>query len=192
MALRSVVFAVLLLMAAALAAQPSAGSCPANQPVDELIATLHKLHSKKANRNKNPLPEIPCIGGWCLKPKNGPNTTPEDITVKPPDSDANLDANQKAAIRNCEFALNDALHAAHNVEVGDQYFEKKNFRAASDRYSEALQQKPSDAAIHVRYARAAEQLGNKDGAKEHYATAVKLGSPKQSVDEASSALERLK
>ena len=93
---------------------------------------------------------------------------------------------------NCELALIDALHAAHNVEVGDEYFEKKNSRAAIDRYSEALQQKPSDAAIHVRYARAAEQLGDKDAAKEHYSEAVKLGAPKPWVDEANAALQRLR
>ena len=39
----------------------------------------------------------------------------------------------------------DPHKAAKNVEVGDFYFKRKNYRAAEDRYREALRYKDNDA-----------------------------------------------
>ena len=181
----------LVFLATQLFAQPQSPSCPADQPVDDLLATVHKLHSKRANRNKTLLTDSFCIGGWCLAAKNRPKTAPEEIQVTPPPVDPASDAKVRVQVRQCEDALNDALHAAHNVEVGDQQVEEKNFRGALSRYEEALTQKPKDAAIEVRYARVEERLGNLEEAKKHYAAAAVLGSPQKWVDDAKLALERL-
>jgi len=84
-----------------------------------------------------------------------------------------------------------ALAAAHNIEVGDYYFEQKSYSAALLRYNDALEQKPRDAAIHVRLGRVFEKLNQLPRAIEQYKAAQKLGGPEQWSDEAKSALSRL-
>ena len=181
----------IVFVATQLAGQTQSAACPADQPVDDLLATVHKLHSKRANRNKSLLTDSFCIGGWCLAARDRPKTSPEEIQVTPPSVNPDTDAKTRVQIRQCEDALNDALHAAHNVEVGDQQIEQKNYRGAVSRYSDALDQKPKDAAIEVRYARAAELVGDIDEAKKHYAVAAALSAPKKWVDDAKLGLERL-
>jgi tetratricopeptide (TPR) repeat protein len=84
-----------------------------------------------------------------------------------------------------------ALEAAHNVDVGDQYFGQKNFDGALMRYKEALEEKPEDAAIHVRLGRVHEKLGQLPQAIEAYSAAQKLPRTVKWTDEAKSALLRL-
>lgn len=179
-----------LMLITQLAAQ-TPPSCPADQPVDDLLTTIHKLHSKRANRTKTLLADSFCIGGWCLAARDRPKTFPEEIQITPPATDAEADPQKRVQIRQCEDALNDALHAAHNVEVGDQEFDQKNFRGALGRYEEALGQKSKDAAIEVRYARTAERLGNFEDARKHYKAALALGTPAKWSDEAKLSLQRL-
>ena len=59
----------LVVLSAALLAQspqpPSPPPCPADRPVDDILAQMKEQQSKKKNRNKNPLSPI-CIAGWCI------------------------------------------------------------------------------------------------------------------------------
>ena len=84
-----------------------------------------------------------------------------------------------------------ALAAAHDVEVGDTYFKDQSYDAALQRYKDAAQQKPEDAAIHVRLGRVLEKLNRKPEAMEQYQAAQKLGGPEKWTKEATAALERL-
>ena len=84
-----------------------------------------------------------------------------------------------------------ALAAAHNIDVGDYYFEGKNYSAALLRYNDALEEKPGDAAIHVRLGRTLEKLKQLPQAIEQYKAAQKLGGPEKWSEEAQSALARL-
>jgi len=84
-----------------------------------------------------------------------------------------------------------ALLAAHDVEVGDEYFADKNYSAALMRYQEADEDKPEDIAIRVRLGRAFEKLGKIPQAIEQYKAAQDLeGSAKWSA-EAKAAVLRL-
>ncbi len=67
-----------------------------------------------------------------------------------------------------EFHPFDPHRAAKDIEVGDFYFKKKNYRAALDRYREALFYKPNDALANFRMAQAFEKLAQPDDAVEHY------------------------
>ena len=62
----------------------------------------------------------------------------------------------------------DPHRAAKDLEVGDFYFKKKNYRAALDRYQEALFYKPNDALANFRMAQSFEKLNQPDDAVEHY------------------------
>jgi tetratricopeptide (TPR) repeat protein len=84
-----------------------------------------------------------------------------------------------------------ALEAAHNVDVGDYSFEAKNYEGALLRYKDAVEEKPGDAAIHVRLGRVFERLGQLPQAIEQYKAAQELAGPAKWSDEAKAAVLRL-
>ena len=84
-----------------------------------------------------------------------------------------------------------ALLAAHDVEVGDEYFADKNYSAALMRYQEADEDKPGDSAIRVRLGRAFENLGKIPQAMDQYKAAQDLEGPAKWRDEARAAVLRL-
>ncbi len=91
----------------------------------------------------------------------------------------------------CNDAMEMALEAAHNVDVGDYSFAEKNYQGALLRYSDAAEEKPGDAAIHVRLGRVFEKLNQLPQAIQHYQAAQKLAGPAKWSDEARAALLRL-
>jgi tetratricopeptide (TPR) repeat protein len=178
-------------------AQSSAPPCPADRPVDEFIAEI-RAQSKQKARNKNPLPDDICVFGWCgraKRPHSNKPQPPKEIsdTQQPSAGDGPGDySSSKKPDAKCDRAMEVALSAAHHVEVGDSYFEEKKYRAALLRYTDALAEKPGDAAIHVRLGRVLERLNEIGKAIEHYQEAQKLGGPAKWSEEATAALVRLR
>jgi len=84
----------------------------------------------------------------------------------------------------CDEAMEMTLKAAHDVDVGDYSFEAKNYGGALMRYKDAAEEKPGDAAIHVRLGRAFEKLGQLQQAMEQYKAAQELPGPAKWSDEA--------
>lgn len=91
-----------------------------------------------------------------------------------------------------ELNAYDPHKAAKNVEVGDYYFKRKNYRAAESRYEEALVWKPNDAVALFRLAEAQEQLGKKTDAAKNYQAYLKILPEGEFAPEAKSGLERVK
>ena len=189
-----------VVVSAGMFAQSAPTSCPADRPVDDIIAELQKQQSKKKHRNPNPLPEITCIFGWCIDHSRTPPTVPKpapraEIPSAEDKSSGDISSSGTSSSRvptdNCENAMEMTLSAAHNVEVGDYYFKGKNYSAALLRYNDALEEKPGDAAIHVRVGRTLEKLNQPPRAIQQYKAAQKLGGPEKWSDEAKSALSRL-
>ena len=189
-------------------------TCPADWPVDDLIVELNKrpLHVK------SPLPDSACIDLWVIVPAGTcrevkksappenpkPKAAPQPSTIQEssndtgPASASSKDQRQdnqatpaKDVDEKCHAAMETALAAAHNVDVGDQNFAKKNYNGALARYQDGVEQKPQDAAIHVRLARTLERMDRPDLAAEQYNEALKLGGPEKYVNEAKAALARL-
>jgi tetratricopeptide (TPR) repeat protein len=175
-------------------AQSTQPSCPAGLPVDDIIAEVHKQQSKKKHRNPDPLPNVVCIGGWCRDRSR--TRTPPTIRQPTPQStpsssnDSNTSSSKLPADK-CQEALEMAIEAAHNVEVGDYYFADKNYNGAMLRYKDASEEKPGDVAIHVRLGRVLEKLGQLPQAIEQYTTAQGLAGPEKWMNEAKAALLRL-
>jgi tetratricopeptide (TPR) repeat protein len=165
--------------------------------VDEIIAEIHKQQSSKKHRNSNPLPDVFCIGGWCRghaskqKPPSVPESAPESA---PPTKDlGNNDgtSSSRIPVDKCDEAMEQTLKAAHDVEVGDYSFSTDNYGGALMRYKDAAEEKPGDAAIHVRWGRALEKLNQLPQAMEQYKTAQELAGPAKWSNEAKAALLRL-
>jgi tetratricopeptide (TPR) repeat protein len=194
--LKTCAILLLVLSGASVAQQPTVPSCPANRPVDDIIAEVNKQQSKKGNRNKNPFPSVGCIWNWCRETTRTPPTVPEPAPSAPSPSTGSADhapndSSSKSDAERCNEAMEQALEAAHNVDVGDLQFEEKHYAAALSRYEEAAQEKSGDAAIHVRLGRVQEKLHDNTKAVEQYDVAAKIGTPEKWAAEARSASARL-
>lgn len=192
------------ILSASLFAQSCPPACPANRPVDDIIAEVHK--EQHPHRNKNPLPQTGCVTVWLIVPLSwchgiGRKPTGTTESVPPAETPATNaagsaqstsdEASSKNSAEQCREAMTRALEAAHNVEVGDFDFSKKNYVGARSRYEEALAQKSDDAAIYVRLGRTLERLNDLPSAMESYRETEKLGTPDKWVQEAHVALLRL-
>ena len=173
-------------------AQSAAPSCPADRPVDDIIAEIHKQQAKKKHHVSNPLPDNACIFGWC-KGKSSKETPPPESAPPAQNSNSNESTNStKPHADSCNEAMEKALKAAHDVEVGDDYFDEKSYSAALPRYQDAMEEKPGDPAIHVRLGRVFEKLGQVPQAIEQYKAAQQMAEPGKWSDEATAAVNRLK
>jgi hypothetical protein len=212
--------ALLLALTATSAAQqtPGAASCPERDaffdlPIDEYIAQADKERTK---RNKNPLPERFCLGGWC--PVGGDSKRPKPTKEEEEAADAakvehetrtapigqsssketraevaTPKPGELSADKTCdlEAVKRDLAQVIKDVEVGDFYFSEKKFRPALSRYEDASTLKPNDPAIQLRLARTLGKLDRRDDALAHYRAVAGSGWQGPGVDEAKAAVARL-
>lgn len=129
-------------------AQSPPPPCPADRPVDDMIAEIHKQQSKKKHRNADPLPRGICIFGWCRDASRTPPPIPESAPRVNLPSDENASSTSTTGsstpVGKCDTAMELALEAAQNVDVGDYYFGQQKYNAALLRYNDALEEKPGD------------------------------------------------
>jgi tetratricopeptide (TPR) repeat protein len=172
--------------------------------VDDILAEIHKQQSNKKHRNSNPLPDVFCIGGWCRGrsskptppiPPTVPESAPQESApqAKPPgeNESTSSSSSSRAPVDKCDEAMEMALKAAHDVEVGDYSFAANNYGGALMRYKEAAEEKPGDAAIHVRLGRVFEKLRQLPQAIEQYKAAEELAGPAKWLEEAKAGVSRL-
>jgi len=91
-----------------------------------------------------------------------------------------------------EFHPWDPHKAAKDVEVGDFYFRRKNYRAAEDRYREALLYKDNDAVATFRLAVCLEKMDRPGEARQEYENYLKILPHGPEAEQAKKALDRLK
>jgi tetratricopeptide (TPR) repeat protein len=90
-----------------------------------------------------------------------------------------------------EFHPWNPMKAAKDVEVGDYYFKRKNYKAALDRYQEALYYKDKDAVATYRLAVCQEKLGDKGEARKSFEQYLKILPEGPMAKEARASLEKL-
>jgi tetratricopeptide (TPR) repeat protein len=131
----------------------------------------------------------------------------EPVDLAPPVDDSKLHPNSDVAVREAEDAAGllegdelggiqefhpwDPHKAEKDVEVGDFYFKRKNYRAALDRYQEALYYKNNDAVATFRQAVCQEKLGEGDDARKSYTAYLTILPEGPFAAEAKDALARL-
>ena len=121
------------------------------------------------------------------------------IDLSPPADDAKKHPQSGAAVMDAEdaggvqdFKTWDPHKAAKDIEVGDFYFKRKNYRAALERYREALVYKPNDAIANFRLAECQEKTGKPEEAVTYYEAYLKILPHGPLAPDAQKALERLK
>src|SRR5277367_5442746 len=139
-----------------------------------------------------------------LPPDVGQSSSKEtQVDLAPPEDDAKVHPQSATAVAEAkagitggdgvtEFHTWDPHKAAKSVEVGDFYFRRKNYRAAEDRYREALRYKDNDAVATIRLAISLEKLGAFDDAAAEYESYLRILPHGPQTEEARKAIERLK
>lgn len=116
-----------------------------------------------------------------------------DAKAHPQDSDILMDEGSSGRGDINEFHPWDPHKAAKDVEVGDFYFKvRKNYRAAADRYREALLYKPNDATATFRLAECLEKMDQPDQARKEYESYLNILPHGPQEKEAQKAIQRLK
>jgi len=125
------------------------------------------------------------------------------VDLSPPADDAKAHPKSSAALADAEAATSgsggitefhtwDPHKAAKNIEVGDFYFKRQNYRAAEERYREALRYKDNDAVATIRLAECLEKLKIWDDARAEYESYLKILPHGPQALEAQKAINRLK
>lgn len=117
----------------------------------------------------------------------------DDVKAHPKSSDILTDVEGSPANADVnEFHPWNPHKAAKDVEVGDFYFKRKNYKAAEDRYREALYYKDNDAIATFRLAVCLEKLDRPSEAQKEYENYLKILPNGPEADQAKKAIDRLK
>jgi tetratricopeptide (TPR) repeat protein len=161
------------------------------------------------------LPLLLCLALFAVAQQDGENQAPPrtgsapgessskstKIDLSPPPGDAKDHPDSGAAISDAEDANGGDVQEMHpwdphkamkDIEVGDFYFKRKNYRAALDRYQEALLYKPNDAFSNFQIGQCLEKMKRPDEARVHYEAYLKILPQGPLSAEAHKALDRLK
>ena len=115
--------------------------------------------------------------------KNHPasSSATADMDASPPADDSGVQ----------EFHPWNPMKAMKDIQVGDYYFKRKNYKAALDRYKEALYYKDKDAVASFRLAVCHEKLGDKAEARKYFEQYLKILPEGPLAKDAHSSLDRL-
>jgi len=118
---------------------------------------------------------------------------PDDTNAHPKSSEMLTDAEGSPGNADVsEFHPWDPHKAAKDIEVGDFYFKRKNYRAAEDRYREALVYKDNDAMATFRLAVCLEKMDRPSEAQKEYERYLQILPYGPQAADAKRAIDRLK
>ena len=125
------------------------------------------------------------------------------IDTSPPRDDAKNHPGSKDAVADLEAPDNpdtsgiqefhpwNPMRAQKDIGIGDFYFRRKNYKAALERYKEALYYKDGDAVASFRLAECQEKLGDKAEARKYYEQYLKILPAGPFAKDARASLDRL-
>jgi hypothetical protein len=166
-------------------------AAPANDPAKKRISSMAPPRSDSVQVDDLP----PGVGDSSSKDtQTDLSPPPDDAKAHPQSSEAVAEAEAKTLGTGgiTEVRVWDPHKAAKDVEVGDFYFNRKNYRAAEDRYREALLYKDNDAVATIRLALCLEKLGVLDDARAEYESYLRILPHGPQAGEAQKAINRLK
>lgn len=168
---------------------PDSASSPASKPATSRTPNLAPPRSDRVNADD-------------LDNEPGESSSKDTpIDLSPPADDAKAHPQSSEILMDVEGASSNGdvseFHpwnphkAAKNIEVGDFYFKRKNYRAAEDRYREALFYKDNDAIATFRLAVCLEKMDQPDEARKEYESYLKILPHGPQSEEAQKAIQRL-
>jgi tetratricopeptide (TPR) repeat protein len=180
----------------------SPNSAPANSQAPDSAAGPASKPSPPRNPNLTP-PRSDRVSADSLPDTGGQSSSKDTmIDLSPPPNDAKAHPQSSEMLMDAEagsgnpdvreFHPWDPHKAAKDIEVGDFYFKRKNYRAASDRYREALVYKDNDAIATLRLAICLEKMDQPDEARKEYEIYLKILPNGPQAQEAQKAVDRLK
>jgi len=203
MFMRILLFVCLLACSAAVWAQNSRPSDPASAPAPSNsqapVSTSSNPPTAQTPNLEPPRSDSVNAGALGEGESSSKNTL---IDLSPPADDAKVHPQSSEILKDAEPASGNGnvneFHpwnphkAAKDVEVGDFYFKRKNYRAAEDRYREALLYKDNDAIATFRLAICLEKMDQPDQALKEFESYVKILPHGPQAEDARKAIERLK
>src|SRR5947209_18568790 len=173
---------VSLVVIATLSLPSSAQSPPANSPPPRSQDSTQTEPSAKS-KQQNP---------------TASNTSGESsskstiIDISPPVGDVQEHPESEAAHESVnELKPWDPHRAAKDIEVGEYYLKRKNYRGAEGRFRDALLYKPNDALATFRMAQVFERTGRTTEARQYYGNYLQILPHGPFAEEARKALEKL-
>jgi tetratricopeptide (TPR) repeat protein len=156
-------------------------------------ATVDKADSDKGATNQN------------TQVREAPASSSRDtrIDISPPKDDDKGHPASKDAVADIEgidhadasgvqeFHPWNPLKAHKDIDIGDFYFKRKNYKAALERYKDALYYKDGDALASFRVAVCQEKLGDTSDARKYYEQYLKILPDGPLAKDAHASLERL-
>ncbi len=124
-------------------------------------------------------------------PPNVSSSKGTQVDLSPPKFDAMSHPNGGVADDVLETHPWNPMKSMKDVEVGDYYFKKGNYKAALSRYQEALYYKQRDAIATYKLALTQEKLKKLDDARANYADYLKILPEGPYAADCHKALERL-
>lgn len=186
---------------------PPANTTPSNsQAPDSGSSSPDKATAQKPAGARTPNlapPRSDSVNADALSDEPGQSSSKDtQIDLSPPPGDDKEHPQSSGILLNAEpgdgnadvgeFHPWDPHKAAKDVEVGDFYFKRKNYRAAEDRYREALLYKNNDAIATFRLAVCLEKVDLPDDARKEYESYLRILPHGPQAEEAQKAIDRLK
>ena len=184
--------------------QTSKDSSPSNSGAQQSPGTNAPAQPVKAQSPNLSPPRSDHVDATALGDQAGESSSKDtQIDLSPPENDARTHPQSAEALADAgadstggsavgEFHPWDPHKAAKDVEVGDFYFKRRNYRAAEDRYREALYYKNNVAIATFRLAVCLEKLQRPDDARAEYESYLRILPYGPQAEEAHKSIDRLK
>jgi tetratricopeptide (TPR) repeat protein len=160
--------------------QAPVGKDPAAQPKSDRHASDQNSDDQESSSRDTRIDTTPPKDDA----KNHPNS--QDVVSDleaPPPGDSNSDVQ--------EFHPWNPYKANKDIQVGDFYFKRKNYKGALERYKDALYYKQNDALATFRVGECEEKMGNKKEAKKYFEQYLKILPDGPLAKEAHASLAKL-
>jgi tetratricopeptide (TPR) repeat protein len=191
--MRRLFFLMLLVSSFGLRAQNSSPPAPSNSQKSDSAPT--PAAAPQSNPKLAP-PRSDSVNADSLDNGPGESSSKEtQIDLTPPADDAKAHPHSSDVLTDEGSSGThpwDPHRAGKDIEVGDFYFKKKNYKAAEDRYREALFYKDNDALATYRLAICLEKLDRPDEALEEFENYLRILPHGPQAADAKKAIDRLK
>jgi tetratricopeptide (TPR) repeat protein len=195
--IRSAIPFLALLTVISLAQSPQDKTAPAKPAADKTSSDKSSTDKSSSDQSTSDQSTAPgsAAGESSSRDTRIDLTPPKDDAKDHPaskDAVADLEPSDKLDASGVqEFHPWNPMKAIKDEEVGDFYFKRRNYKAALERYKEALYYKEGDAVATFRVAECEEKIGDKSEAKKYYEQYLKIVPDGPHAKEARSSMERL-